>query len=320
MELRHLRTFAAVADRLSFTGAAEQLHVAQPAVSQTIRDLEEEMGVLLFRRTKRSVKLTAAGTTFRRQVERLLEDAESAVRETQRAARGEVGRIVVGFMGPAMWPLLPTILRNYEEMYPGVDVVLQEMMPDGQEAAFRAGRLDVGFSRSLGEAADELLLEEELIYTDRIVAAVPADHPLARKRRLQFKHLTKEPLVLFHRRGAPAMHDQIMQALRDSGVAPKVKHEPDQMMTVVTWVAAGRAIGLVPGCVSQRETDGVVYREIGPSAGPLPMVMIHRRGDESPTVAAWLEQVRGLRPELEQSMKRCCDREALRRRSSKRSS
>ncbi len=308
MELRHFRTFAAVAEQLSFTAAAAELHVAQPAVSQTIRDLEEEMGVRLFQRTKRSVRLTAAGTTFRRQVVRLLEDADSAVRETQRAARGEVGRLVVGFMGPAMWPILPEILRRYEASYPGVEVGLRELMPDGQEQAFREGRLDVGFTRSLGDAAAELLLEEELIYTDRIVAALPRDHALTRKRRLSFKHLAMEDLVVFHRPGAPAMYDQIMDACRGAGISPRVRHEPDQMMTVAIRVAAGSAIGLVPGCVSQRQVEGVVFREITPSAGPLPLVMAYRRGEDSPTVAAWVDQVRAMRTELEQRMGRCCDK------------
>ncbi|GAB5561026.1 MAG: LysR substrate-binding domain-containing protein [Synoicihabitans sp.] len=306
MELRHMRTFAAVAEHLSFTAAANEMRVAQPAVSQTIRDLEDEMGVQLFWRTKRSVRLTAAGTTFRHQVQRLLRDADAAVEETQRAARGEVGRISVGFMGPAMRPVLPGILADYESRYPAVKVMLEEMMPDQQEAAFRAGRLDVGFSRSLGEEADALLLEEELVYTDRIVAVLPASHDLASKRRVTFKQLAKQPLALFHRGGAPAMYDQIMEACRSAGVAPRVRHEPNQMMTVVTWVASGSAIGLVPGCVSQRAFPGVVFREITPSAGPLPLVMIHRRGDDSPTVAAWIERVRELRPGLQKQMEQRC--------------
>lgn len=305
-----MRTFAAVAEHLNFTAAAAALHVAQPAVSQTIRDLEEEMGVSLFRRTKRSVRLTAAGTTFARQVHGLLAEADAAVRETQRAARGEVGHLAVGFMGPAMWPVLPGILRDYEALYPGVEVVLREMMPDQQEAAFRAGRLDVGFTRSLGAVADELLLEEELIYTDRIVAALPAEHPLTKRRQLHFKHLAKEKLALLHRPGAPALHDQIMAACREAGIAPRMVHEPDHMMTVLTWVAAGSAIGLVPGCTSHREVPGIVFREIRPSAGPLPLVMVHRRGEESPTVAAWLERVRTQREELVERIGRCCDKVA----------
>jgi DNA-binding transcriptional LysR family regulator len=243
-------------------------------------------------------------------VRHLLTDADSAVREAQRAARGEVGRLTVGFMGPAMWPLLPQILRDYEERYPGVEVVLREMMPDLQEAAFRAGRLDVGFTRSLGGAVDELLLEEELIYTDRIVAAVPEGHPLARRRQLNFQHLAKEKLALLHRPGAPAMYDQILGACHEAGIAPRVAYEPDHMTTVLTWVSAGSAIGLVPGCTSHYDVPQAVFRELRPSAGPLPLMMVHRRGDDSPTVAAWIERIRAQRELLAKGIGRCCDKAA----------
>lgn len=302
-----MRTFAAVARQLNFTAAAVELRVAQPAVSQTIRDLEEEMGVRLFHRTKRSVRITAAGRTFRGEVDRLLADADAAVLATQRAARGEVGALSVGFMGPAMWPILPGMVKDYQDRYPGVELSLQELMPDRQIAAFREGRLDVGFSRSFGEPQlAELWLKEELIYTDRIVAAVPADHVLTKKRRITFKQLAAEDLVLYHRKGTPAMFDQIIEALRGAGVAPKVRYQPDQMMTVLTWVAAGAGIGLVPGCVARLAFAGVEFREITPSAGPLPLVMVHRRGDESPTVAAFVEQVRAQRSRLQKCMEGRC--------------
>jgi len=301
-----MRTFSAVARALNFTAAAAELHVAQPAVSQTIRDLEEEMGVKLFNRTKRSVRMTAAGRTFRVEVDRLLGDADAAVLASQRAARGEVGALSVGFMGPAMWPILPGIVRDYQSRYPAVALSLQELMPDRQMAAFHEGRLDVGFSRSFGEQLQELWLEEELIYTDRIVAAVPADHALAKGRSVNFKQLAGEDLVVYHREGTPVMFDQIVEACRSAGVAPRVRYQPDQMMTVLTWVAAGSGIGLVPGCVSRLAVQGVVFREISPSAGPLPLVMAYRRGEESPTVAALVERVRAQRPQLQKCMENRC--------------
>lgn len=306
MELRHMRTFAAVARALNFTAAAVELNVAQPAVSQTIRDLEEEMGVQLFHRTKRSVRITAAGRTFRADVERILSDAEAAVQATQRAARGEVGALSVGFMGPALWPILPEMVKDYQGLYPGVELSLQELMPDRQITAFREGRLDVGLSRSFGEQAQELWLEEELIYTDRIVAAVPEGHALAKRRRLNLKQLAREDLVLYHREGTPGMFDQIIEALRGAGVAPRVRYQPDQMMTVLTWVAAGAGIGLVPGCVARLAFEGVKFREVTPSAGPLPLVMVHRRGDDSPTVAAFVERVRAQRARVQKCMEGRC--------------
>ena len=110
-------------------------------------------------------------------------------------------------MGPAMWPILPRMVKDYQNLYPAVAVALQGLMPDRQIAAFREGRLDVGFSRSFGDQAEELWLEEELIYTDRIVAALPAGHALAQRRRVTFKQLAGEDLVLYHREGTPGMFD-----------------------------------------------------------------------------------------------------------------
>ncbi len=169
------------------------------------------------------------------------------------------------------------------------------------------GRLDVGFSRSFGEPQTaELWLKEELIYTDRIVAAVPADHALAKQRKVNFKQLAGEDLVLYHRDGTPGMFDQIIEACRSAGVAPRVKYQPDQMMTVLAWVAVGSGIGLVPGCVSSIEVEGVFFWKLSPSAGPLPLVMVYRRGQKSPAVAAFIERICAQRKQLPKCMEGRC--------------
>ena len=135
---------------------------------------------------------------------------------------------------------------------------------------------------------------------------MPTDHALAKRRRLSLKQLGREDLVLYHREGTPGMFDQIIETLRGVGVVPRVRHQPDQMMTVLTWVAAGSGIGLVPGCVARLAFEGVEFREITPSAGPLPLVMVHRRADESPTVAAFVDRVRAQRDRLQKGMEGRC--------------
>ncbi|WP_221031225.1 LysR family transcriptional regulator [Actomonas aquatica] len=304
MELRHLRTFVAVARHLNFTVAAAELHVAQPAVSQTIRDLEEEMGVTLFQRSKRSVRLTAAGTVFRGEVERILETADGAVRAAQRAARGEVGKLVLGYMGPATTPFLPRVLRAYRELYPDVELVLHEMMPTEQLAAFEQERIDVAFTRPTGLAGQRLWLEEELIYTDRVVAAVPSDHALAQRRggTLPVKRLGQETLVVYQQTGAMGLYDIIMGMCRRAGIAPRVVQEPDLMPTVVTLVAAGVGIGLVPGCVACRHVPGVEFRELSPRSDDVPLVMAWGRDNASPTLGAFLDVVRELKPAIQAQM------------------
>ncbi len=304
MELRHLRTFAAVARHLNFTAAAAELRVAQPAVSQTIRDLEEEMGVRLLQRTKRLVRLTAAGGVFLREVQRLLTAADEAVRAAQRAARGEVGKVVLGYMGPAVTPFLPRLLRVFRERYPDVELCLHEMMPTQQLAAFVDGEIDVAFTRPTGPAGEKIWLSEERVYTDRVIAVLPDDHRLARRRgkTLPVKQLGAEPLVVYERAGAPGLFDTIMALCRTAGIAPRIEHEPDLMTTVLTLVAGGAGIGLVPGCVACRFAPGVVFREVSPASDEVPLVMAWPRDNESPALGAFLDVVRELGPEIRAQM------------------
>src|SRR6201993_4154222 len=206
MELRHFRYFAAVAQHLNYSEASRRLHVAQPAISQTILDLEEEIGAKLFLRSNRNVQLTAAGTVLLEEVQGILKQAEEAKRATQRAARGEVGILRIGFIAPATAPILPPLVQAYRERYP--DVELQHMNPDAQLAAFDEGRLDLGFSRPL-LPEHQPYFEEEMIYSDYLVAVLPPDHPLGKERKIQPQKLTGEDFVLFHRVGAPVVFDEV---------------------------------------------------------------------------------------------------------------
>lgn len=149
MELRHLRYFVGVAHHLNYSEASRRLDVAQPAISQTILDLEEEVGARLLHRTKRSVELTAAGATFLREAEQILAHANEAAQLARRAERGEVGSLGIGFFGTASAPFLPRLVCSYRRKFPDVQLRLYELTPDQQLAAFDDGRIDVGFTRKL---------------------------------------------------------------------------------------------------------------------------------------------------------------------------
>src|SRR5260370_6986012 len=168
MELRHFRYFAAVAEHLNYSEASRRLHVAQPAISQTILDLEEEIGARLFTRSNRKVQLTAAGAVLLAEVQGILERAEGAKRATQRAARGEVGVLRIGFIAPAAAPILPPLVQTYRRQYPEVELQLHHMNPDAQFAAFEEGGLDLGLSRPL-LSEQRAYFEEEMIYSDYLV-------------------------------------------------------------------------------------------------------------------------------------------------------
>src|ERR1700747_3712188 len=156
MELRHLRYFVAAAHHLNHSKAPRRLHVAQPAISQTILDLEEELGVKLLLRTKRTVQLTAAGRVFLREAEQILNHAKEAGQIARRAAGGETGSLGIGFFGTASSPFLPSLVQSYRQKFPDVQLRLHEMTPDQQLAAFDAGQIDLCVS---GEAAPDLRAE-----------------------------------------------------------------------------------------------------------------------------------------------------------------
>ncbi|MCC5025404.1 MAG: LysR family substrate-binding domain-containing protein [Candidatus Synoicihabitans palmerolidicus] len=161
-------------------------------------------------------------------------------------------------------------------------------------------------TRPTGMAGEQLWLREELIYTDRVVAALPDGHALARGRKLALRKLGGEPLVVYQRTGAPGLFDTIVAMVRGAGIAPWFEHEPDLMTTVLTLVAAGSGLGLVPGCVACREVEGVSFREVTPASEPVPLVMAWSRENDSPTLAAFTDVVRELKPVIQARMERRC--------------
>lgn len=291
MELRHLRYFAAVAQYLNYSEASRRLHVAQPAISQTILDLENELGVKLLLRTKRSVQLTAAGTTFLHESEEILHRATEAQRLAQRAARGEVGTLGIGFFGTAAAPILPGLVQAFRRKFPDVELRLFELNPDQQLAAFDEGRIDLGFSRPL-PAERRTEFEEELVYTDRLVVAVPAAHALAKQKVIRLKSLAGELFVQFHRKGAAGLFDEVVSVCRRAGFSPRIVSEPDFMATVMTLVESGLGVSLIPSCVRSLNRPQAVIRPIAPQSARIPLCVLWRKSAQNPALAAFLDTVR----------------------------
>ncbi|MBV8813378.1 MAG: LysR family transcriptional regulator [Verrucomicrobia bacterium] len=288
MELRHFRYFAAVAQYLNYSEASRRLHVAQPAISQTILDLEEEIGVKLFLRSNRTVRLTAAGTAFRFEVDSILKRVDEAKRAAQRAARGEIGILRIGFIAPATAPILPLLVERYRRQYPEVELRLAHMNPDAQFAAFDAGELDLAFSRLL-PVERRPYFEEEIIYNDYLHAVLPRNHRLANERKIKLEKLASEPFVLFHRKGAPGLFDEAIAMCHRAGFSPNVRHEPDLLTTVFVLVESGLGVSLVPGCARGFEHQKIVRRPLTIQSSPLCLCAIWPRGLQSPTLEAFLE-------------------------------
>jgi DNA-binding transcriptional LysR family regulator len=300
MELRHLRYFVGVAHHLNYSEASRRLHVAQPAISQTILDLEEELGVKLLLRTKRTVQLTVAGSAFLHEAEQILSHAKEAGQIARRAGRGETGSLGIGFFGAASSPFLPSLVQSYRQKFPDVQLQLYEMTPDQQLAAFDDGRLHLGFSRKLPPDR-RAEFEEENVYMDELGIALSPIHRLARQKIVHLKSLSGEPFDQFHRKGSRSLFDEVISVCRRAGFSPRIVNEPDFMATVLTLVESGLCVSIVPRCVASLKRP-LVIRSIIPKSARIPLCIAWRKSSGNPAVPAFLEIVRAARPKIRKQM------------------
>ena len=265
MELRHLRYFVAVAEERHFGRAAARLHMAQPPLSQQIRSLETELGLVLLRRTTRRVDLTAAGEAYLARARAILADVEEAAAEARRVAEGLVGRVVIGCVGSATYSLLPALARTLREELPGLDFAFRgEMLVPDQVAGLLDGSLDLALLRP---PVDEAALRVTTLRREGLIVVLPEGHPLAARKRLRVGDLRDEDLVVHAGQGRSVMHGLVTALCREAGFEPRIRHEVAETSTLVTFVAAGLGVALVPEPVAALGVAGATYRPlVGPSA------------------------------------------------------
>lgn len=304
MELRHLRYFTAVARHLSFSAAARSIHVAQPALSETVRDLEDELGVQLLARTRQSVKLTAAGAVFLREAESILRAAQEAQRLAQQAARGETGRVAIGFLAPPTAPFLPALVREFRASRPGVEVALLEFTPRELQEALAEGRIDVGFTRPVLDSAWRVPVHVTTLFADALSAVIPRDHRLARATgALATRELRREDMVLVERENAPWFYDMVIATCRRAGFSPRIVSSPDYMSTALLLVEAGLGCSIVPCSTAQHRRDlDVVFRRLKPQPKPVPLNLVWPRGEEAPAARAFRELVMARQGDIARQM------------------
>ena len=297
MELRYLLYFATVADEQSFTRAAEKLRVAQPAISQQIRTLEEELEVKLLLRTKRSVRLTAAGQVFLREAKEILKRVEQSRTHARQAAQGATGTLAIGCFGWTTSLFLPELIHAYRTRYPAVRITLEEQLPRDQLDALEAGRIDVGFTRSLPKTKASRFLQER-VYRDRVVAALPARHALAGSREIRLEQLADEDWVFLTRRSSPEVVDEFTLLCANAGFSPRIINEAARIQTVFTMVAAGIGVSVTPSYIRRFNPPGVTFVPIHPEPPPIDLVVARPLGEPPPTVAAFLDMLRQQLPRI----------------------
>ncbi|HUB11354.1 MAG TPA: LysR family transcriptional regulator [Acetobacteraceae bacterium] len=293
MELRYLRYFVAVAEEGHITRAAERLGMQQPPLSQRMRALEDELGVQLLRRRPRGVELTEAGRTLLIDARAILAHLDHAFAATRRTARGEQGRIAVGFTSSAPFhPFVPRVIRAFREAFPLVSLTLDESGTIELVDSLRRESVDVAFVRTRVSDTEGLvvipLLEEAML------VAVPRGHALAEGRgAVTLQALAGETFVVYRRPSGPGLYDAIIAACHAAGFSPIVGQEAPRIVSTLNLVAAGLGVCLVPASLQRMHMDDVVYRRLRDAAQPrAPLLLATRRDDSSAVVRRFVELTR----------------------------
>lgn len=278
MDFKRLRYFATLADELHFTRAARALGIAQPHLSQEIRKLEKDLGVMLLARSKRSVALTSAGRVFQAYAADMLRQAAEARRSVRLAADGATGRLVVGFAGSAGYELVPEVVRRFRGRWPAVDLVLHEMHTRDQVDALRTGDIDVAFLRREVEAGSGI--SGRVLRREKLILALPAGHSLLRQPSISFRDLAAESWIVFDRSSTGLFAD-LEAAGQAAGFEVKVAQEAGELPTMINLVAGGLGVALVPESVRVLRRRGVVYRRLATRIARSPVVLAWRTAESS---------------------------------------
>jgi DNA-binding transcriptional LysR family regulator len=290
IELRPLRQFVAVAEELHFGRAAKRLAMTQPPLTQAVQALERALGASLFERTKRSVKLTAAGHALLDQARRLLAAAGALQATVQAAAQGRTGRLRLGFVSSIAYGALPLWVRAFRETHPGVQLQLREATLDVQLAAFAADEIDAGFILH-APGATPAGFEALRVLSEPMWLALPEGHPAAARKTLRDRDMAGAPLLIFPRAVTPSLYDAILANQRARGLTPEVAQEAIQMQTLVNLVSAGLGVAWVPETVTRLQRPGVVYRRVAGEPVMAETSLVWRE-PAAPVVQRFVEQVR----------------------------
>jgi DNA-binding transcriptional LysR family regulator len=294
VELRQLEAFLAVAEELHFGRAAARLHLAQSGVSQMVRALERELGVALFDRTSRRVRLTAAGERLRFDAEDALAAVRRARRNAEAVARGEVGYVRLAAVSSAWLGIIPHLLRVARQQHPALQLSVVEMSTTAQIAALLDHRLDIGFGRFVlpqPGIRSARLIEEPLL------VALPTGHRLATLRRIHLGELANEELALFPRQFAPAYFDHLTALCLRAGFSPRISHECTGDQAQLALVAAGLCVALVAASTASRKVPGIRFLPVDQPAASVPLDCVVAESHRTPALSRLLSSLRQAVPE-----------------------
>jgi DNA-binding transcriptional LysR family regulator len=294
MELRHLRYFVAVAEELHFSRAAERLHLSPPALTEQIQNLEQELGARLLIRTKRNVALTDAGARFLEEARLTLRQAEHAELVARRAGRGEVGRVEIGYVSSAACAgLLTAAVAAYRRVNPLVSLSIKHMPSPHQLDQLTEGRLDIGFLRPptrypVGISAMVLARQATII-------ALPHEHRLAKTDPISAKMLAEERFIATTAETELGFYRHTVAVGEQGKFVPRIAERAADFFTIVTLVACGFGIAVVPQSCACIQIPGVIYKSLSPQTKQAELAATFRRDEKAPAVKAFLQHLRTYR-------------------------
>lgn len=291
MDVRQLKYFAAVAEYLNFTEAAKHLYVAQSAVSQQIADLERELGVQLFNRTKRSVKLTNAGKVLLKEANFIIGRMNEAKEKTKQADLGLIGSLRVGFLGYAERSLLPPFIRHFRQLYPQIELHLDQYHHGELIEMINNEELDVGFTLAFGiESMSHL--DFMTIFQETIAVVVHEEHPRAKDKIIKLSELSTEPFIVLNRRESPQGYQQTLQICTNNGFTPHIAHEPKLLQTVLMLVDAGMGIAILPKSAQMLASNSLCFIELDEKQEAYELVATWHRHNVNPSTALFIDELR----------------------------
>ncbi|QHJ12397.1 Hca operon transcriptional activator HcaR [Paraglaciecola mesophila] len=288
MEIKVLKTFVAVATYRSFSGAARALHTVQPAVSRQISELENELGVKLFWRNTREVKLTSAGEALLVESNRLIALQQSATERVRRVAKGETGQLRIGYISSACSSFLPDLVRQYSLAHPNVQVSLFDLTVQGQQQAFENNDIDIALTRPILDDVQPIGLATELVYNDELVLVLPKDHHLANVPSIALNVMRDSRFIIFKREEAEGLYEQTLGAFQAAGVTPIISSQPRSMQTLLVEVGAGLGIGIAPHCIKRLVSNTCAFVKINDVSISIPLVAQFKHSPMSPTVSSFV--------------------------------
>lgn len=291
MELRQLRYFVALAEEASFTRAAERLHITQPPLSQQIKLLEQELGVVLVKRLARGAALTDSGKTLLAHARSLIDGSKAAVRETIETASGTIGAVRLGTINSALFSIMPMALRQLQKKFAALEVSVVELGSQAQVRAILRDELDLGVVHLTNPTVG---LRLEKLLTEPVCAAVPVEHPLASRRRISLSALASNDFIFVAREVAPVSHDQMIATCVRAGFSPRIRHTAGHLATIVQMVSLGLGVALVPESLRGSGSRGVEFVRLTDKLAVIELFLASKQPGSSPLIRNVTDAMRNI--------------------------